>query len=220
MKRRRFIAAATLCSLAGCAKAAVKGADEVADGAKAAKRADDAARRGDDVADHGADAAGNADKVVDSDGNSNSRGGAGGGVVARADPETEVSWGDLGSDSTVTYVDDQYIVEDGGYLSWDLNYSSITNGDTTAVELEYTASVSSGEDIDIILIPADEYLSYTLGGTVDMYSQASRLAVQYATADVVLAPDDYKFIIDNTDSGEATPQGPVWIDIEMTGTRS
>ena len=71
--------------------------------------------------------------------------------------------------------------------------------------LEYTANVTDGPNIDVILTDSTNFRYYEDGSEWKYVSEGSDLDTSYADVEVDLDENDWVLILDNTDKGSATP---------------
>ncbi|MFC4359306.1 hypothetical protein ACFO0N_15275 [Halobium salinum] len=194
--------AAGFLSISGCAKVAVKGADEAASGA------DEVASGADDVGQgvpKGASALDDLAEVTTS---------------AETTPhETDTDFQDINELLPLYSADEDVEIEEGYYRYWELFFSEDAELDVSGVELSYTVVVRNGPSVDVVLTSRDEFEYFRQGQSIQYYPEASRLDTEYANVTGNLHTEDYVLIVDNSGYGEAKGLQKAELSVEISGER-
>lgn len=85
-------------------------------------------------------------------------------------------------------------------------------------EIEYTADVTTGPNIDVLVLTRGEFRKYERGNDFDVIEDASAMDTGYGDVQTPLEPADLNLVFDNTSMGAATPpneDGTVEVDFEV-----
>ncbi|WP_380674620.1 hypothetical protein [Salinigranum sp. GCM10025319] len=86
------------------------------------------------------------------------------------------------------------------------------------VLFEYSITVQSGDSVDAMLFPRDEFLRFERGLEAEYDVGASRLRVtDTATEEIVLSPRDYVLVVENSTPDSVESLGSVLVSVETTG---
>ena len=86
-------------------------------------------------------------------------------------------------------------------------------------EIEYTADVRSGPNIDVLVLSRGAFREFERGNAFESIESASALDTSYGDVRADLGPTDINVVFDNTTAGEASPpdtDGTVEIEFELT----
>jgi len=87
------------------------------------------------------------------------------------------------------------------------------------VEIEYEFEVRDGSNVDVLVLPEEEFSLYRTGRTFESVDSASELDASEGAVSTHLSEGRYRLVIDNTDQGEVSPlddEDSVAITLEFT----
>lgn len=104
------------------------------------------------------------------------------------------------------------------HLPLELDYSRYSGSDVIDVLFEYSITVQTGDSVDAMLFPRDEFLRFERGLNAEYDVSASRPRItDTATKEVVLSPRDYVLVVENSTPEFVESLGSVLVGVETTG---
>ncbi len=107
----------------------------------------------------------------------------------------------------------------GSYTLLSGNFRDLPLDIDSPAEIEYTADVRSGPNIDVLVLSRGEFREFERGNDFELLESASALDTSYGDVRADLGPTDINVVFDNTAAGEASPpdtDGTVEIAFELT----